>query len=146
METPKPQSFTSHARWDPIFHFFALPVLLLLFPLYSIVHLVRHPNHISVIQLVVALALAINTFRTRTYPLSVQDRLIGLEERQRLEKVLGNAGRDFGGQLSDDQLIGLRFASDGELAELCAAAVSDKLSRVDIKRRVKNWKPDYRRA
>lgn len=146
METPKPQSFSSHARWDPIFHFFALPVLVLLFPLYSIVHLVRHPDHISVIQLVVALALAVNTFRTRTFPLTVQDRLIGLEERMRLEKVLGNSGREFGGQLTDDQLIGLRFAADPELAELCAAAISEKLSRRDIKRRVKSWKPDYRRV
>jgi hypothetical protein len=146
METPKPQSFSSHARWDPIFHFFALPVLVLLFPLYSIVHLVRHPNHMSLILLVVALALAINAFRTRTYPLVVQDRLVALEERLRLEKVLGNPGRDFAGQLTDDQLIGLRFAADGELAELCAAAISEKLSRQDIKRRVKSWRPDFRRA
>src|SRR5260221_10793680 len=123
METPNPQSFSSHSRWDPIFHFFSLPVLLLLFPLYSIVHLVRHPDHVSVIILVVALALAINTFRTRTYPLSVQDRLIGLEERLRLEKMLGGPGKDLAGRLTDDQLIGLRFAADDELSDLAAAAV-----------------------
>ena len=146
MSNPKTQSFSSHVRWDPIFHFFALPVLLLLFPLYSIVHLVRHPDHISVILLVVALALAVNTFRTRTYPLSVQDRLIGLEERIRLERVLGAPGREFCGQLSDDQLIGLRFASDGELAELVAAACGEKLPRKEIKRRVKTWRADHRRA
>jgi Family of unknown function (DUF6526) len=146
METPKPQSFASHARWDPIFHFFSLPVLLLLFPLYSIVHLVRHPNYMSVILLVVALALAVNTYRTRTFPLAVQDRLIGLEERLRLEKVLGGPGRDLAGKLTDDQLIGLRFASDGELTEIVSAAVSEKLPRKEIKRRVKSWRADYRRA
>ena len=146
MSEPKTQSFLSHTRWDPIFHFFALPVLLLLFPLYSIVHLVRHPDHISVIQLVVALALAVNTFRTRTYPLAVQDRLIGLEERLRLETVLGASGREFAAQLSDDQLIGLRFAPDGELSELVAAACAEKLPRKEIKKRVKSWRADHRRA
>ena len=117
MSDPTGQSFSSHTRWDPIFHFFALPVLLLLFPLYSIVHLVRHPDHISVIILAVALALAVNTFRTRTYPLSVQDRLIGL-----------------------------RFASDGELAELVALTVAEKLPRKEVKRRVKSWRADHRRV
>ena len=146
MSDPTPQSFSNHTRWDPIFHFFALPVLLLLFPLYSIVHLVRHPDHISVILLAVALALAVNTFRTRTYPLSVQDRLIGLEERLRLERMLGAPARELAGQLSDDQLIGLRFASDGELAELVATACAEKLPRKEIKKRVKSWKADHRRV
>jgi len=146
MSDPAPQSFSHHARWDPIFHYFALPVLLILFPLYSVVHLVRHPDHISLIVLVVALALAVNTFRTRTYPLSVQDRLIGLEERLRLEKVLGGPGREYAGQVSDDQLIGLRFASDAELSELVSAAIAEKLARKEIKKRVKNWRADHRRA
>jgi len=146
METPKPQSFASHARWDPIFHFFSLPVLLLLFPLYSIVHLVRHPDHMSVILLVVALALAVNTYRTRTYPLVIQDRVIALEERLRLEKLLSSPAKDLVNQLTDDQLIGLRFASDSELTEIVSAAVSEKLPRKEIKRRVKNWRADYRRA
>lgn len=146
MSDPKAQSFGNHTRWDPIFHFFSLPVLLLLFPIYSIIHVIRHPTPQSGVIVVVALALAINTFRTRTYPLSVQDRLIGLEERLRLERVLGAAGKDFGNQLSDDQLIGLRFASDAELAELARAAVSEKLARKEVKKRVKNWRADHRRA
>lgn len=146
MSDPKAQSFASHVRWDPIFHFFTLPVLLLLFPIYSIIHVIRHPTPQSGVIVVVALALAINTFRTRTYPLSVQDRLIGLEERLRLERVLGAAGKDFGNQLTDDQLIGLRFASDGELAELARAALSEKLPRKEVKKRVKTWRADHRRT
>jgi len=146
MSDPKAQSYANHTRWDPIFHFFALPVLLLLFPIYSIIHVIRHPTPQSGVIVVVALALAINTFRTRTYPLSVQDRLIGLEERLRLERVLGAAGKDFGNQLSDDQLIGLRFASDAELAELARAALAEKLPRKEVKRRVKTWRADHRRA
>ncbi len=140
------QSLSNHTRWDPIFHFFALPVLLLLFPLYSIVHIVRHPTPQSGVIVVVALALAVNTLKTRLYPLAVQDRLIGLEERLRLERVLGSGGLDVAGRLSDDQLIGLRFASDGELSELVAVAVSEKLPRREIKKKIKTWRADHRRA
>lgn len=146
MSDPKAQSFGNHTRWDPIFHFFSLPVLLLLFPIYSIIHVIRHPTPQSGVIVVVALALAINTFRTRTYPLSVQDRLIGLEERLRLERVLGAQGREVADKLSDDQLIGLRFASDAELAELVKATVSEKLPRKEVKKRVKTWRPDHRRT
>ena len=146
MNDPKPQSYAHHVRWDPIFHFFALPVLLVLFPVYSIIHLARHPTPQSVVILVVAAALAINTLKTRLYPLAVQDRLIGLEERMRCEKLLGGAAREQAMKLSDDQLIGLRFASDAELPELVAAAVSEKLARKEIKKSVRNWRADHRRA
>ncbi|MGH9442202.1 MAG: DUF6526 family protein [Thermoanaerobaculia bacterium] len=146
MSDPNPQTFANHTRWDPIFHFFALPVLLLLFPIYSIVHLVRHPTPQSGVILVVAVALAVNTFRTRTYPLSVQDRLIALEERLRIEKLLSGAPKDYASRLTDDQLIGLRFASDDELAGLVSAAASEKLARREIKKRVQVWRADHRRA
>src|SRR5579862_5590639 len=131
------QSLSNHTRWDPIFHFFALPVLLLLFPLYSIVHIVRHPTPQSGVIVVVALALAVNTLKTRLYPLAVQDRLIALEERLRIERLLSGAARDQAAHLSDDQLIGLRFAYDGEFAELCGAAIAEKLPRKEVKKRVK---------
>jgi hypothetical protein len=146
MNDQEPQNFAQHTRWDPIFHFFALPVLLILFPVYSIIHLVRHPGLQSVVILVVAAALAVNTLKTRIYPLAVQDRLIGLEERLRCERLLAGANLEEARRLSDDQLIGLRFASDAELSELVAAAAAEKLARKEIKKRVKSWRPDYRRA
>ena len=146
MSDSKPQNLSNHVRWDPIFHFFALPVLLLLFPIYSIIHLVRRPVPQSVVILVVAVALAINTLKTRLYPLAVQDRLIGLEERLRCEKLLTDPARSQARQFSDDQFIGLRFASDEELSELVAAVAAEKLARKEIKKRVRNWRPDYRRA
>jgi hypothetical protein len=140
------QSFSNHARWDPIFHFFALPVLVFLFPIYAIIHLVRHPTPQSGVILVVAVALAVNTLQTRLYPLAVQDRLIALEERLRIQGLLSGPAKEQALKLTDDQLIGLRFASDSELSDLCAAANSEKLSRKEIKKRVKSWRADHRRA
>jgi hypothetical protein len=140
------QSFSNHARWDPIFHFFALPVLLFLFPIYTIIHLVRHPTPQSGVILVAALALAVNTLKTRLYPLAIQDRLIALEERLRIQSLLSGSARDQAMRLTDDQLIGLRFASDAELADLGSAAAAESLARKEIKKRVKSWRADHRRA
>jgi len=146
MERIRPQSYATHRRWDPVFHFFALPILLLLYPAWAIYHLYRHPTPQSLVWLLFALAIAVVALRARMFPLRVQDRLIALEERLRLFRVLPPESRVLADELTDDQLIGLRFASDAEVAELAAAARAEKLSRKEIKKRVKAWRPDYRRA
>ena len=147
MEKIKPQTYPTHRRWEPLFHFFVLPVLLLIFPAWSIVHLYRHyPAPQSFVFLVFAFAIAVLAVYSRVFALRVQDRLIALEERLRLERTSSLETRALAAQLTDDQLLGLRFASDDEVADLVAAACAEKLTRNEIKKRVKSWRPDYRRA
>ncbi|HKB71843.1 MAG TPA: DUF6526 family protein [Thermoanaerobaculia bacterium] len=146
MERARPQTYASHRRFDPLYHFFAAPVLALVYPLWAIVHLWRHPTPQSVVWLLFAFAVAVLAWRARSFPLAVQDRLIALEERLRIERLPSPEARAAAGALTDDQLIGLRFASDEELAELAAAAVAEKLDRKAIKKRVRTWRPDHRRA
>ena len=74
MAENKPQSFTTHARYDPLFHFFALP------------------------------------------------------------------------ELTEGQLIALRFASDAEVAGLTERALAEGLSKKDIKKAIQVWRPDYWRV
>jgi uncharacterized protein DUF6526 len=50
------------------------------------------------------------------------------------------------GELTEAQLIGLRFACDAELPGLVQRALDEKLSRGDIKKAVANWRPDYYRV
>ena len=145
MPEKKPQSLSNHARYDPAFHFFILPVFALTL-IIAIVHLVSHPGFYSVWLVVLALAAATAVVKIRTYALKVQDRVIRLEERLRLAILVDKPLRARIVELSEAQLVGLRFASDAELPALTARALSEKLSNADIKKAVGHWRPDYWRV
>jgi hypothetical protein len=86
-------------------------------------------------------------FAMRVFALAVQDRVIRLEERLRLERLLPADLRGRIPELTTAQLVALRFASDGELAELVRAVFAEKLvDRRAIKQRIREWRPDYERC
>jgi hypothetical protein len=77
----------------------------------------------------------------------VQDRLIRLEERVRYERVLPEELRWRADELTVNQFVSLRFASDDELPALMRKVLDEKVtSRKAIKQLIKNWRPDYLRA
>ena len=77
----------------------------------------------------------------------MQDRLIRLEERLRYERVLPEELRWRADELTVDQFVSLRFASDEELPALMRKVLDDKLTeRKAIKQLIKNWRADYLRA
>ena len=152
MAEKQPQSFANHTRFDPLFHFFLLPVFALGLVL-SLVHFFAHlgegefRDHLhSGLIVLLAVALLLWLFKTRLYALRVQDRVIRLEERVRLMQLLPERLRGRIPELTESQLCGLRFASDGELPALAERALNEKLSRKDIKKSVQNWRPDYWRV
>jgi hypothetical protein len=140
-----PQTLANHGRLDPPFHLFIVPVFAITF-ISSIVHLVIHPRWGTAWLVVVAFALLVLAFKTRLYALRVQDRIIRLEERLRLASLLSPPLRGRIGELSEAQLIALRFASDAEVPALTEKALANKLSRADIKKEIQNWRPDYWRV
>jgi hypothetical protein len=139
------QSFANHARFDPPFHFFVLPVTLIT-TIAIIVRAVRQPSSWTLWLVVVAFAAIVAVFKIRLNALKVQDRVIRLEERLRLMSILPEAMHPRISDLSDDQLIGLRFACDEELPALCRRALDEKLTKKEIKQAVKTWRPDYMRV
>ena len=145
MAEKKPQTYANHTRRDPLFHFFALPVFLLL-ALAGMVHFIWRPGLHSGLMFVVGVALAVVVAKTRVYSLRVQDRVIRLEEQLRLASLLPEPLRSRIPELTPGQLVGLRFASDAELPGLVERALSEKLSKEDIKKAIQNWRPDYLRV
>jgi len=139
------QTLANHRRFDPLYHFFALPVTALTVIL-AIIHFVHRPNWFSGWLIVFTVAVVIIALRTRAYPLKAQDRIIRLEERERLVALLSEPLRSRVGELSEGQLIGLRFASDAEIPDLVREALAKQLSRADIKKLIKNWRADYFRV
>jgi len=140
-----PQSLSNHARFDPPFHFFVLPVFAITVVV-AIVHLVRYPSLYAAWLVVFMVAATTAVFKIRLYALRVQDRIIRLEERLRLAILVDKPLRARIVELSESQLVGLRFASDAELPALTARALSEKLSRTEIKKAVTQWRPDYWRV
>lgn len=152
MAENKPQSAASHTRWDPVFHFFILPVFLLGLIL-TLVHFFAHITHGDMrdhihafLLILLALAFLLLAFKVRLNSLKVQDRVIRLEERLRLTQLAPEPLRSRISELTEDQLCGLRFASDAEVAKLAERALNEKLSRSDIKKAIKTWRPDYWRV
>ena len=136
-----PQTYANHRRYDPPFHVFTFGILAISL-LVSLWQLVRSPGFTTAWVFLVFAALLVLLFKVRLYALKVQDRVIRLEERLRLQQLLSEPLRARIGELTEDQLIALRFASDGEVAELAKQALDEKLPREEIKKRVKAWRPD----
>ncbi len=140
------QSYANHTRWFPLFHFFALPVLLINV-LWSAWQVVQAPSLGATWGLVVAAALAGAVLASRLMALAVQDRLIRLEMRLRLRTLLPADLHARILDLTPDQLVGLRFASDRELSDLVHQVLGGTLkSSTDIKKAVQDWQGDYLRA
>ena len=146
MAEKKPQTYANHLRFVPLFHF-VLSLMLLLNLVWAAWRLYQDASFGNVVALVTALSLGLLFFYARDFSLRVQDRLIRLEERLRLAAVLPPelAGRIE--ELTASQLIGLRFASDDELAELVSKVLDGSLKgRTEIKKAIKTWRPDYYRC
>ncbi|MGH7488418.1 MAG: DUF6526 family protein [Gemmatimonadaceae bacterium] len=140
------QTYSTHRRFIPLFHFFALPVLLINF-FVTVVRLVRDPRPTNVWSVVVALALFLGIFLLRGMPLRAQDRIIRLEERNRLEQLVPADLRGRIGELTPAQLIAIRFAPDDEVPDLMRRTLNGELkTQNDIKRAIRNWRADHLRA
>jgi hypothetical protein len=142
------QNFKNHGKTDPPFHYFVIPVFAinLVWSLYRLWKLGF--SFQGIFGVIFAAALVVLVFKARLYALAVQDRLIRLEERLRYERVLPEELRwRADDELTVDQFVALRFASDEELPQLMRKVVDEKLTgRKAIKALIKNWRPDYLRA
>jgi hypothetical protein len=140
------QTYKTHARWRPWFHFFVIPVLLVNV-LVSVWHLWQIPQLGTAYGVVFAIALLALGVLSRNQALTVQDRLIRLEMRLRLRQILPPDLQPRINDLTHRQLVALRFASDEELPDLVRDVFAGKITTPnDIKSHVRNWQADWLRA
>lgn len=138
------QTYGSHARYVPGYHF-VLSAILSVWLMYAIVQLVRVPSVATGMNVLLSVGLILMWWYVRAFAVRVQDRVIRLEETMRIARVAPQL-KDRLGELSTRQLIALRFASDDEVAGLCARALDEKLGARAIKSQVKTWRPDHVRV
>jgi hypothetical protein len=142
----KTQSLKNQARLLPPYHYFVLPVLSINV-FVALGHAWLAPAASTAWEVIVALALATLSVVARTMPLTAQDRVIRLEMRLRLRDVLPPDLQARIADLTLQQLVALRFASDNELPDLVRDVLAGKLdSPKAIKTRVKNWQADWLRV
>jgi hypothetical protein len=145
MAERSPQTLANYVRIDPPYHYFVLPVFAITW-IVSVIFLVRHFGFLHFWIVVFNTALVVAAIRFRQYALKVQDRVIRLEERLRLAALLSDSQRPQIAKLSERQLIALRFASDEEVPALVERTLSANLAPADIKKAIKNWRPDHWRV
>lgn len=146
MSDREPQNYRNHGRYVPGYHFvtFGLLVVYLLWRLYTVFAAFSAE---TVLSLLFAVAVLGVFFYARIFALTVQDRVIRLEERLRLARVLPEDLKPAIDQLTPGQLIGLRFASDGEVESLVRRVIDGSLTdRKAIKEQIQQWRPDHLRA
>jgi Family of unknown function (DUF6526) len=141
------QNYSNHVKFVPTYHFFVLPVFVLNV-VQSIISMVRLGlTWNGAVHFLTALALLVFAFNARVFALTVQDRVIRLEERLRFARLLPDDLKPRIEEFTPGQLVALRYASDEELPGLAHKVLNDKVTDVNaIKKMVQHWRADYLRA
>jgi Family of unknown function (DUF6526) len=143
-----PQTYKNHTRFDPAWHFFVMPILLIniILMVWLLFHWGPQHNHLHKWWIVLALGLFVLCGQVRGYAVKNQDRIIRLEERLRYATLLPAAELPLLQSLTLKQMIALRFASDAELPALALRAATENLTPKQIKESIQIWRPDIHRV
>ena len=146
MPNQVPQTYANHVRRLPPLYL-ATALLLAGNLVFTVAVWWTWTRTLTLIPIFVAIALIGTLWYVRVNALVVQNRIIRLEERLRLANLLPDDLKQRIPELSVDQLVALRFASDEELPELTRQVLDEGLTDKDaIKKRVKNWRADHLRV
>ena len=139
------QNLGNHSRYVPLYHFVLFAIVLLLLGT-TIKRLAAHFSADTRFEFLLVVALVLVAYFARSFALTVQDRVIRLEMRLRLQALAPDLAPRFD-EFAPAHLTALRFAGDAELPALARQVIAGKLTKgVDIKKQIRNWKPDNLRA
>ncbi len=96
---------------------------------------------------ILAFGVVLLSLTARAMALTAQNRVIRLEERIRLARLMPAEDQGRIEELATRHLVGLRFASDNEVVDLAKRCLSGEFkTAADVKKNVQNWRPDYLRV
>jgi hypothetical protein len=144
----KTQNFGNHTRYNPLHHFVLTPLTTIFFG-WTIAKMdfsSQDTTLESIFLFIGAFVLVLLPLIARMYALTLQNRIIINEMRNRYFHLTGKPFKEKEKELRLGQIIGLRFASDEELLDLIDRAIAEKLTSKEIKQQIKNWRGDYLRV
>ena len=142
----KVQSYKSHSRYVPLFHFVTSTILILCIAAsaWNLVKTYQHHSGRLVAAILFGLSYAclMIFWYARAFAVGVQDRAILAQENLRHFSLTGKL---LDKRLRKSQVIALRFADDTEFLLLAEKAANENMKPDDIKKAIINWKADHHR-
>ena len=141
------QTYKTHRRWFPMWHFFAFPVVIINVFVWGFRLWKYGVYRGAVWDTIFAIGVMVAVLASRVMAATVQDRVIRLEMRLRLASILPENLKGRINDLTPKQMVGLRFASDAEMAGLVDRCLTGELKNDEaVKKEVKSWVGDDLRA
>lgn len=144
----KNQNYGNHTRYNPFHHFILTPLTTVYFG-WTIAKMDFSSQETileSAYLFIGAFVLVSLPLIARMSALTLQNRIIINEMKNRYFHLTGKTFEEKEQNLTLGQIIALRFASDEELLELMDRAIAEKLKAKEIKQQIKNWRGDYIRV
>jgi hypothetical protein len=140
------QTYATHRQLVPLYHI-VLFLLIVVTLIGAGVNLVKSIGTSGLYSASLLVTLTVSVLLTyvfaRVFALKAQDRAIRAEEQLR-HYVL--TGKLLDPRLTVKQIVGLRFASDGEFVGLAQRAAAEKMDPETIKKAITTWRADTYRA
>ncbi|SFI66830.1 hypothetical protein SAMN05421638_0559 [Kaistella treverensis] len=142
------QNYKNHRKFYPPHHFIFLPLLAFLLIFGVRKYFTDEKNDLvwALFSVIIFLFIYLTLMLRQHYALGNQDRIIRVEFKQRYFELFGKSSDEVENKLSFGQIAALRFAYDDEFKVLLDKALSGNLSGNEIKKSIKNWRPDNHRV
>ncbi len=144
----KTQNYSNHKRYYIPHHFIFLPILagLQILGVWKYFNDKENTLIWLLFSVIIFLIIYLTVMVRQHYALENQNRIIRLEFQQRYFEIFAERSDQVIEQLRFSQIAALRFAYDEEFKAILAQALNKDISGDEIKKSIKNWRPDYYRV